>query len=428
MPTLPVRKPSFFENVQTKVNDLLISFHIKNKPLTEEEKELLNLTPEQIKIQKEAGELLDRSAYEQYFTLVKYGYQPSKSQQTKLSHLFLNSFELLTNSSYTNYDNLDFPYNKFLEYGYKPSYHELKEIIFNSTFQIYCEDAFQLRKQRVDFFNQQFSTLPENEINQILTKTRPAFREVVKIIKEFNKTTEFCDYIFEIFYQKAMSIDKPGNHFSVKYEIRPIYLIYHAKWLENNNPERVGKIKEISKKISEFAKSNTTRTDECMEVIGLMNTHVMSFDHDKFLNLVEQTKKAYTNSKAEIHIDILRNAIPKQEQDLPEQATKHIQFIDDKCMMLDKHKDLLTVEQSFTLKNIIEQRLPEILNEYKNIPEDIRDTVMIDNQKAKDLLISALENIVTVINDINLSLGEVYLQNLKVSENYTKKLSMGKMN
>lgn len=424
--TAPPPKKPFFETLQHKVNDLLITFHIKDKPLTDEEKELFNLTPEQIQIQQEAGELLSRNAYEQFFILVKYGYEPSVSQKNKLQTLFIDSFNLITGAGYRNYEETSFPYNQLLEFGYKMTNQEMLYVLFNSTFQIYCEDCFNIRKQRVDFFNQKFQDLPEDIINETIKNAKPAFKNLVKSIKQANQNPHFCDAVFEEFYKKITHIGSSKNYISIKHDLKPIYSIYQEKWLENANHERLAKIKQMSQILSQYSKGGHTNAQDALEIVSLMNNVVMSFDHDKFLNLVEKTKKAYTNSKADIRIDIFRDAIPKQARDLPEEAIKHIQFIEEKCMMLEKHKELLTVEQSFTLKNLVEQRLPEILNEYKNIPEEIRETITVDNKKAKDLLLSALDNIAQVVSEINLSLGEAYLQNLKVSENYTKKLSMGK--
>lgn len=416
---------SFFQSLQFKINDTLIKLNLKSKPLTQEEIEELNLTPEQRAIRKEADELLKINAYEQYLTLVRYGYEPSLKQKEQLKALFIKSFDLITSTGFNDYTNEDFPYNQLLKYGYKMSYQEAFYVVSNTSFQIYCEDHFKLRKNQVDYFHTQFSSIDECIVSKSLQEVKPSFENLVKEIKILNQTPEFCEFVFNGFYKKIQDLAENKGHVSIEYTLRPLYAIYHTNWLQENSSEKFEKIKIMIEQLNLYAKKNNKET-EVMKLIGEMRQQLLKYDNEKFINLVDKTKKAYTNAKADIRIEILREAIPKQAREIPEEALSIIQKIEEKSIQLERHKELLTVEQSFNLKNLIEVKLPDILNQYKSIPEEIRASAKVDNKTAKDLLLSSLENIESIINTINLSLGEVYLQNLNVSEQYTKKLSLGK--
>ena len=123
---------SFFQKLVKQIQALLLITRISKKPLTLEEIEMMNLTQEQKDIQKEAQELIEHHAYEQFFTLVHYGYEPSKKQKIQISDLFVKSFKALAEGSYNNYNNIDFPYNQFLNYGYKMNYEEIAFVILRS--------------------------------------------------------------------------------------------------------------------------------------------------------------------------------------------------------------------------------------------------------------------------------------------------------
>ena len=415
---------SFFQKLVKQIQALLLITRISKKPLTLEEIEMMNLTQEQKDIQKEAQELIEHHAYEQFFTLVHYGYEPSKKQKIQISDLFVKSFKALAEGSYNNYNNIDFPYNQFLNYGYKMNYEEDHEVLFNATFEIYCEDVFKLRKTQVDFFATQLSKLPTEDIESALTKARPAFKNLISSLYQLNEEKAFRDSVLNKFTEIANQLVS-GKYYSVKHSLLAVYRIYREKWLEDDAEVFLRQLKVINIALSKYVKSGTLQKEDVNVLIFEINKDLSKFDEKNFNKLVEKTKKAYKNTKAEIKMDAIKEILPQQAKTLPKEACAVIQTIEEKCAYLDKHKELLTVEQSFMLKNLVEARLPEIIEQYVNIPEEVRHTVEVDHKNAQELLLSSLDNIGSILDNLNLCLGEVYLHNLNVSEKYTKKLSIG---
>lgn len=79
----------------------------------------------------------------------------------------------------------------------------------------------------------------------------------------------------------------------------------------------------------------------------------------------------------------------------------------------------MTQQQKFECDNLIDKRLPQVLQKYFNIDEEYRTKLKtIDGETPTDLLLASLQSINENIHELQLSLNEQHMQELQVSKKY----------
>ena len=427
----------------------LSSYALFGYPNMERKRAEENYSPEELEIVRQASQLIDAKAYEQYFTLVKNGYQIPKIQKEALSQIFCAEFEeTMKNHSTSSFfqgwnknrkeieeDEYPYPFNKFLSYGYKLGAKDILTILGNSTFNIFHSGSLIVDKETKYQLEQKFSGKElEVQLEKKLKRPHPDIKRLINAIKNELDNSDSTMDMYTCWKHSLISQLKKKEVFSPEYTSIYPWKAIHEKWVLHGNVN-VEELTQLQNELKTLC-SNFKKTDEYKYsysydnmqtemgmLINMIQATINQLNKPNFLELLDKTRKIYASHSVEIKKEKIEQ-YNTHIQELPKETLDKISSIKQTCFNLEKHKDSLNLEQTFALKKIIEESLPTILEQYFNIPVELRDKVIKEDKKAIDYVNSSLDNLSTYLITFNESVAENYLQELAVTEKYTKKLSM----
>lgn len=150
-----------------------------------------------------------------------------------------------------------------------------------------------------------------------------------------------------------------------------------------------------------------------------MNHKLQNYFKDELNDLISKTRGI--NMSERVVLNIQKNLQLQQYnvKNLPGDASNQLKEIEDCYITLQAHTSKMTQQQKFECDNLIDKRLPQVLQKYFNIDEEYRTKLKtIDGETPTDLLLASLQSINENIHELQLSLNEQHMQELQVSKKY----------
>lgn len=400
------------------------------------DKNQLVYTQEEKEVISGAQNLISNKAYEQLFILVKNGYQMTKEQKKQLSIAFSENFNQELNNYYSGSlylkdKNQEYPFvfNQLLSYGYEITPFDVGTVFSNRSFSIACSDVFvpntyTLARLESTCSKEELAKAKENA----LSEPRGDFRHIVEHIKTSLADDKFSLEVYQEWEKRIID-----SFSQKKVDFHRVYgFFWHAlkdTWVKNGNLD-ANSLTQLHKKITHLLSSVSKDSygydlfkKDTHELLDNIQGVINQLNMPNFFELLNKTKKTYSQHLIDIKKDNLIKFDDKVKN-LPQETYQKFLLLQETCFNLEKHKDILNLEQTHSLKKIMEQSLPDILDTYFNIPQNMRNTILKDDKKAIDYVNNSLDNLQEHLLTFNHSLAENYLQDLVVAEKYTKKLSM----
>ena len=110
-------------------------------------------------------------------------------------------------------------------------------------------------------------------------------------------------------------------------------------------------------------------------------------------------------------------------KDLPDNAKDILENIKLNYLQLNKRLSDLNDEEKFTIDNLWNKRIPEIINKYLHADQEFRSSMKNSNgQSIEDLMIDSLNNIHDKLNEINMSHSKNVLHDMSAINRYTRSI------
>ena len=110
---------------------------------------------------------------------------------------------------------------------------------------------------------------------------------------------------------------------------------------------------------------------------------------------------------------------------LPKLAQEILEDMKNNYLQLNKRLDDLNEEDKFTLDNLWNKRIPEVINKYLRADPEFRQSMKnSNNQTIEDLLIDSLQNMQDRLHQINSLHNENVLNDMSAINRYTKAIKM----
>lgn len=146
-----------------------------------------------------------------------------------------------------------------------------------------------------------------------------------------------------------------------------------------------------------------------------------------FKEEIENDKKQISIIFGEDHINQLiaqeniKMVSKNNIKDLPKEAKEVLENIKNDYLQLNKRINGLSEEEKFTVNNLWNKRIPEIINKYLLAAPEFRSTMKNNNgQSIEDLMIDSLKNIHITLNEINVHHSQNVLHDMSAINRYTK--------
>lgn len=399
----------------------------------------------QLEIISQAQTLLDAKIYDQYFLLVKNGYIIPPEQQKQLSNLFTSDITHYVQgglSSYLSYDdkNEHLPkafFNKLLDYGYQPNEEDIVCILMDEFYHIYNRNCLFVEGDKLNALKEKYKGVElEEQIEKNLRNSSPFFKKLNDTIKDKLSDAQFTEKLFISWQNHLLSHldnfeDSPVKNFKLAFELMGNTWLAHGnlkidtlETLNFNLDNRLKKLKKNNKIVTYFDEEDYKKVSNTVkEIQATLTFFINLINQPDFNQLLDKTRQAYSQGTIEIKKENI-NQYNENIKSLPTLTYEKINAIKDSCFELEKHKESLDLEQNVALKNIIEKSLPAILEQYFNVPTQFRDKVLKDDKTPLDYVNNSLDNLIDYLSNFHQTVAESYIQQLAVSEKYTKKLSL----
>lgn len=373
----------------------LLGNFFKRQALTEKEQKRKE---KQMSLQKKANqrllhnqvnELLDGELYDVVFTMMKNGYTLDKDQYKKMSDALY---------TYVHEKKMDEIHN-WMKKGWQISlndtiffllsndyYHQFKHLI----------SAQNLPEENHLLERQLYQQIHSPDFQQQFFKT---WKEHLNLISEFSQDSDVKLLILIV-----------RNHHDV--------LFAHIKSM----PDFVKLCKYYSEKINTGRFFDKLGDSYIQNEVMFMGNLVQEYFPDGVRKLFKDTQQYFSQEKLEqlVHTEQQRIIQKQHIHTLPQEAIQIINKIEEHYQQILPHIDSFKSEE-FDIHNIIEKRLPEVLNKYLSIHEDYRNSLVNSNGKnAKDLMLDSLNNFESYFLDMAQQVNESKLHSLSASEKYSQ--------
>lgn len=327
----------------------------------------------------------------------------------------------------------------------------LLENKFLDTVMEYYFNGYVLNKQQENLFYKQIHELHNNQIMRFLDKKiihgLPVNdSELLYFIHEFSHTTfnyqetndknevimvnskitqlykqrlahpDFQALILERWVSE-LSTFKPGNiendEKKIKMESKRFNNLIHSPlfkygnyFLKSLNFEATIAITQQLNQLYNDSEKNKSRLQSTVEIYLFSSKIKQVLNQFKTLsqvllnNDVQKTKKTIQVLYSENHLNqtIVEEAVKlgatHNIKTLPSEATVILENIKNDYINIQQNNQLLSHEQNFTLDNIWNKRVPDIINKYLRVDEEYRISMKnVDNKNAEQLMLESLSNI-----------------------------------
>ena len=110
-------------------------------------------------------------------------------------------------------------------------------------------------------------------------------------------------------------------------------------------------------------------------------------------------------------------------QTLPLEAKETLKAIQQQYDNISTYQLKLSEEDKFTMQNLLEKRIPEVLEKFLTIPPDYRTGLTnSEGKNAQDLMLESLNNFNTKITSIVENIAQSKIQDLSVTKRYSKSI------
>jgi ABC-type iron transport system FetAB ATPase subunit len=391
--------------------------------LFKKEEKLENNT-EQYRLQKQITDLINNQMFAIVFEYLDGGYKLNSSQKEKL-YQGLNSIHYATRLEFFSEiitkgmklsDDLLLDQFESIMLG-KGHYEDSKEKGLSYQYEPFIKFAI----ERLPHLNTEY--LYENlieKINSIYESTQNSFKMVMP------------RYIYDrkLHYSISNNITDPISKYgdylfkdkSVEEVLDCLNKIDGISQVFNKHFKKFDTNKKINEDYDNYKVLNNT----------LMGLQAASHKLKQIPN--EYHQKQIENDKKQISIlfgdDEINQLIAEENikfnknnnvKDLPDSAKNILEEIKLDYLQLNKRLEDLNEEEKFTVDNLWNKRIPEIINKYLRADPEFRSTMKNNNgQSIEDLMIDSLNNIHIALNDINMNHSQNVLHDMSAINRYTK--------
>ena len=207
---------------------------------------------------------------------------------------------------------------------------------------------------------------------------------------------------------------------------------YHKEILSHKSIEQLHRIKKQLNKVRKNANTISGAVSDyyyvasaIKEILNKVDS-VIQYSFEKDLSITKQNIQLIyvDNQMDELIIKESMKMIEKTNiKDLPKIASDLLFDIKSHYISLYKKIDYLNQEEQFTLQNLWEKRVPEIISKYLHIDKEDRLTMFNrNNQNAEQLMIASLENINSNFILMKKNKNEEGLTSLSATHKYTQQV------
>lgn len=391
----------------------------KKKPKKIEQKNIVQLTPTQIK----AEQFISIQNYEVLEQMVKNGYELLPNQ-IKSVESYLES--LLT--AHNNKEEISNKHNKieiWLELGIN-----LKEETKENYFQQLVYQRNQLRREEYNLKRKRdFNTIyplaffytDSGNMNKELTNgTTIEFPLLTKHLKTYAKN-------HKLFYDAFITII---NTFTIKeggiynYYDNKEYKDVLSEILTDDRKHLLLKEIDFERFLQITAElNNRTEARDYQEIKELLQSILAEHYKDNVKEIVSNVKKEYSESYIEkviIH-SVKEESLHITISNLPDGAKDKLKEIHILYRKIHNSNIKPTETEWYNINNLFEKRIPEILKKYLTIDEQYQTTLTNANGKnAQELMIDSLDNIYANFEQTWKSMNNDAVSSLSATNKYTQ--------
>ena len=386
--------------------------------------------PEIRQQERQATKFLSTELYDNYFQMVDNGYTPTKQQERLWESIIQKTIDNLNkdfkhHGHYSNNAVNTFEY--WAEKGVKFSPKNYTDLLLSSV-------NDQLISATQGFVSHNFRT----NLSYFLMKSEPLDFSQIKspnpLIENFliaTKDDAFCDNLANIFqndinrtkeYQGGIhAILANGDKYSFR-ALVPILEKMPNVILKNIPLDNFLNILERWKKNKDYIYDDSIPTaaiDRAMQ--GVVEGFYRK-DIDKKIEVTQELfSESYFKKVATEAVHNIENNFTMKT--LPAQAKELLKSIQEQHSTVKTYKITLSEEDKFTMNNLLEKRIPEVLEKYLSIPPDYRTGLTnSEGKNAQDLMIESLSNFNTKITGIIENYAQNKVQDLSVTKRYSKSI------
>jgi hypothetical protein len=384
--------------------------------------------------QEQANKFLNANLYELYFSMVKNGYQPTEDNTKKVE----KHIDRLISSMFQQYEQPESKKSLFSDYEFTTTLKErnniqcehFKKLInyVESGYELSNEKAFQLLNNNMfkNFFWTESLFQPNSEVN-----THPLRVNSLSLYTALQKvifSDSFSNYAATQILKSVEPIQ--DYHGDDTLNIRDLHclstnLSTFPHIVLKNVPlntfiDFMGKFNKQENIMYELFDYQSTYFNNMEKTFNKILKTFYSSDIQDSLN---KTKEVYSDDyfqKKTLENLTLVSQTYKITA-LPTDIQKIIHDIKDSYSNLLNHQTTLTDDQKFTINNIYDKRVPEVLQKYFSIDIEYRTSLTnLEGKNAENLMKESLTNFCEKLNTIIVEVNENKLQDLSVSKRYSR--------
>ena len=375
--------------------------------------------------QKQATQFLSAKSYDAYFKMTDNGYQPTKKQEALWNNIIQKKIDSI-DASHTRHFNQDI---KTFEYWAEKGIHfteaHYKSIIFSKLSDGLFEVTEKFVEQQFGYNSSDHNFLKPEHTNLSHINEKNPFIENFLLLTQKDS---FCDDLFNEFrhyvkyvkkFRKTLEYGEEGQ--------KELYLFTHmAKKMPNVLLKNISLDSFlITAEIWQKNKEQLPPTWAVLAMDRAIHGVVEGFyrkDIDKKIEITQEIfsesyfKKVATEAGHSIENNFSMKTLPEQAKDL-------LKSIQEQHSTVKSYKITLSEEDKFTMSNLLEKRIPEVLEKYLSIPPDYRTTLTNNEGKnSQDLMLESLNNFNTKINGIIENYAQNKVQDLSATKRYSKSI------
>lgn len=401
----------------------------KQQALKAEEEKLLQV---RIKVQ----EYIDKKNFKYVFTASEHGYVFTRRQSQQLSDIFID---------YLNKQEID-DARKMVNLGYKLNDDDMATLFMNASFiKKHLEDIFYFYHGRVKGYHHEIKAGEIRYTHDNLCKQFFDYQQDINNTKKLfeiwtermEKYVQFGERNKDQKMESEFGLLSSGEGYSGYIAMFSYFTLNHKTALADSDTYHniinyMEQIRDDAKKgqVDDYYIIVHKAYDDkqCIKLVELLRYCVEKkvdlFFKNELQELIAQTRGISMSERVGEGLNKKAKQQHYNVNTLPQEALNQLQEIEECYTNLQAHTSKMSQEQKFNIDNLLDKRLPEVLQKYFNIDEEYRTTLQtVKGETPKDLLLSSLNSINEHIHALEKSINEQHMQELQVSKRYLNSMN-----
>lgn len=348
----------------------------------------------------QVDQLLEAQLYDTVMMMMKSGYQLDQKQ----FHIMTLELDTVLENHHMKIDEKLSVLDKWLSKGW--SLHE------NQAINLLFDDDFQKMYAK--------TLISGSKIKQ--------YPFISEQISYYLSTEKFAQLYFESWKQRIELIEPIAANASIKSIVFTVREHHSYLFRSIKDMPSFLKVCQLYSSVLDKSASNfftKINPDYLSQEKEFINQLLHSYFPDGVNKLINTTLNVFTTERIEQNLvqqqkNTVNSMHGQNVESLPAETNQLLEQIQSAYKYVLDNKQSLSVEQNFDIENLIEKKIPEILNKYISMHPDYRDSFSNkDGKTAKDLMHSSLDNIKEYFNHLMQELNLDKMHSLSAMERYT---------